>query len=993
MGSDRARISYDSSRGYRSVVTQQGRVTLEADVNEQAMIAGESLRKETIDVVGNAGTPDNGYQVSIDAKNNVTIGPGTMYLGGWRLHLGKAVNIASQPDWLDIPALSTPKGNVVVALLATEQSISATEDQALLEVALGGPDTAARTRLMQHFVEIPTSASQCPAALKDITESLDKMGLELNSKTLALDFDATLQVSFYPPTAPTDPCCPPAQGGYLGSDNQLVEVTVSAFQGRSGTLLWGWNNASFLYRATRLSDTVLQLATQPIDAAHTPQPGQVVEVLKTTMVLGNAADDNYIAAPQGMVITLGSGTVYDPTTQQLTCPSGTVLPTDPNMLFVRLWQGQVPFTSGGAAQLDNSSGLQVTVTLSALPTGMLAARPFWSFAVRPNTPQQVYPARYLQAGQSPEGPRQWLCDLAVLTPNAAPGLVEPDCRNFFQPLIDLGTCDCCELSLNPTDNWLGKLNDALATDVTAISICLQPGTFTVTSKITFSKKIVKIIGAGVGSALIGNSLEAVLEFDQCQSVVLSDVSVAAQASGYLPTTGMRNLQGAVTFRDCANVDIERVWLSCANNDYRSASCLYVYNTPPAVGASTRAAALLAAMTNVRVLNSQFSVGNSQVGILLVNAGRAQVEGNLIITPQAPLGYKLKDLASHPFVESGMQKLLVHQMSIVDTAAAQKSAKKKAASKKRSQTKPGEATPAVPSESVAAEKPAPKSGESAAASTDAATPAATDASTRAITTIPMVLPKINLGALGLSHINATFGTVQLQFVTSSKLTNAWSDALKKAGLNASSGVGAVHLAVKNIAASITRKTDTVAPAFRNYVQALLPQLYSTSSQGIVVGGHFATDIRIMNNTVQGTVQGIHVGLSDMKANPPLTDQKAAQVQICGNSVSIRLTPQNSLERHGIYLSGANSAIVSDNNVELTRTEDASQQISGMEIEGALGSRILIERNYVDGFTYGIVAAPKSASTTNSPVLWKAADNWSSSKNVIPATFVQVNNVQA
>ena len=36
MGSDRARISFDHSRGYRSVVAQQGRVTLEADVNEQA---------------------------------------------------------------------------------------------------------------------------------------------------------------------------------------------------------------------------------------------------------------------------------------------------------------------------------------------------------------------------------------------------------------------------------------------------------------------------------------------------------------------------------------------------------------------------------------------------------------------------------------------------------------------------------------------------------------------------------------------------------------------------------------------------------------------------------------------------------------------------------------------------------------------------------------------------------------------------------------------
>jgi hypothetical protein len=198
-------------------------------------------------------------------------------------------------------------------------------------------------------------------------------------------------------------------------------------------------------------------------------------------------------------------------------------------------------------------------------------------------------------------------------------------------------------------------------------------------------------------------------------------------------------------------------------------------------------------------------------------------------------------------------------------------------------------------------------------------------------------------------------------------------------------------VRNIAASITRKTEAVAPAFRNYVQALLPQLFSTSSQGIVVGGNFATDIRIMNNTVQGTVQGIHVGLSNMKASPPLTDLHPDQVQICGNSVTVRVTPQTTLDRHGIYLSGVHSAIVSDNNVSLFRTEEASEDISALEVVGALGPRILIERNFLDGFSLGIVIFPNSASVAPGTALWKTADNWSSTKNIIPTTFVETNNV--
>ena len=88
--------------------------------------------------------------------------------------------------------------------------------------------------------------------LKDLgTKLLKPLGLALNPDTFALDFNAALEVSFYPPAGPVDPCCPPAQGGYLGSDNQLIRVTVTDYEPTThqGTLLWGWNNASFLHRA------------------------------------------------------------------------------------------------------------------------------------------------------------------------------------------------------------------------------------------------------------------------------------------------------------------------------------------------------------------------------------------------------------------------------------------------------------------------------------------------------------------------------------------------------------------------------------------------------------------------------------------------------------------------------------------------------------------------------------------------------------------------
>ena len=1005
MGSARARISFDPSRDYRSVVAQQGRVTLEADVNEQASIAGEALRLETIDIIGPAGTPDNGYEVSYSG-GTLVVGKGTMYLGGWRLALTAQVPLNQQPDWLDRPQVPTQIPELI-ALLVTEQFVSPTEDQALREVALGGPDTAARTRLMQHFLELPTHQHNCAGAAKDLDELLHQNGFTFHPKSGELTWNAKLKVSFYPPATPQDPCCPPAQGGYLGADNQLVQVTVTSYDpaSRTGTLLWGWNNASFLYRATVVNPggdpPILKLGQTPVDAEHSPQPGQVVEVLRTTAVLGNAADKNYIAAPQGVVVTLGSGTVFDPATNQLTLPSGTAVPSEPNSLFVRLWQAEVPFTAGTPAQLDTVSGLAVTVTLTALPTGQFLSRPFWQFAVRPNTPQQVYPQRYIENGSAPDGPRHWICDLAVVIRESGAQGAIVDCRKKFVPITEIEeNCACCELALDPTQDWQSALAQALASDALAISVCFQPGQYEVTEKITVSDKSIKMRGAGQGTVILGGNLEVVLEFDDCRSVTLSDLSVFAGTAGYSNNPATAGLQGAVTVRNCSQVDIERVSLTCVDADIRSASCLAVYNPPP----PSPDQPAIPLQYNVRVLNSQFTPGHSQVGILLVNADRAQVEGNRVSTAQGKRNIKFTELSKHPAILSRLEKQLVQGLTIVDTAPPT-TKKGRARLRKKQKTEAALTAPKSPQLAVNAPAVAP-AHETAAqpAGAPAAAPAETTSATPAPATaggaaeLVKTAPRLNLGSLGLAHVTATFGTVKLQFISSDKLGNAWSDALRSAGLTASSGVGGVHKAVKKITHAILNAPETVAPAFRNYVTGLLPLLYSTSSQGIVVAGDGANDIRILNNTIIGTAQGVHVGLSNgkTKAGQHLASHR---VQICGNTINVRVTPETTGDRHGIFLGSVFSGTINDNELELTRITSGDQKyylVAGqttyaIKVAGDFGPQMLLERNCMIDFDRGIVTLPRLALAGRGH-LWKAADNASPSGNIISESFIRVDNIR-
>jgi hypothetical protein len=515
MASDRARISYDPTRAYRGVIAQQGRVTLEADLNEESTIGRETLRLETIDIIGPAGTPDNGYKVTgALSVAKVTVGVGTYYLGGWRLTLDAPVALGQQPDWLDAPPLPDTK-NALVALLVTEQSVSAVEDQALREVALGGPDTGARHRLIQQFPLIPVDGDTCETAAAILAKQLAAQGITIDPASCELLSDARLSVGFVPDPAPADPCTPAAAGGYLGADNQLIRVTVIAYDGKknAGKLLWGRNNASFLYRATTASatPTLLTLQGAPIDQEHAPQLGQAVEILRSRVELKDGSftpadikDRNFVAADAGFVTTVAVAYDFDDGTLTLADALPAEYVNDPNPLFLRLWDAIVPFNDGVPKALDTSSGVTVTISMTALPTGFVA-RPFWRFAVRPDTPAQVYPVRYHEAPQPPDGARQWLGDLAVIGPAAARQIgVLADCRPTFDPLTK-DRCGCCGLTLDPAGvdarGGLQAVVDSLAGGPAVLT--LKPGNYVLQRPLllTGDHKRLVIEGCGFSSTI------------------------------------------------------------------------------------------------------------------------------------------------------------------------------------------------------------------------------------------------------------------------------------------------------------------------------------------------------------------------------------------------------------------------------------------------------------------------------------------------------------
>lgn len=510
MSSDRTRISYDPQQQYHGVIAQQGRVTLEADWNEAQQIINEEIRQQALDFVGACGTPDNGYEVQNSGNSSdFTVSAGTMYVGGMRAFLPEKIQYSQQQDWLDHqgdPNWVNIKDIQVdlpefIYLYLREQEISAVEDSALREVALGGPDTTQRLRLIQHIVRRKVEAESCNTALEQAQQHWESQGLQFDSQTMRLVSSATLQVSFTDTSANTDPCTPEGRTGYLGADNQLIRVQIAGFDvsKKQYKLIWGFDNASFLYQVDKVKDQTLKLRSQPVDELHQPCAGQVVEVLRSAAQLNNG---QYIASATGFVTKLNQNFAYNPDNKEIiltaNLPDEYLDSTHTPQLFVRIWEEEISFNYPPNSNADvvlklGNTGLQIT--LKTPNNQPFHIGDYWQIAVRPTVSNSVYPQRYLDAPQPPDGPRLWVCPLALIkwiknTNNASTFTFElvSDCRNHFDNLVELtrrkAVSSCCTINVKPEDinreNTLQSIIDKSYQYARSVTICLMPGEYQLT---------------------------------------------------------------------------------------------------------------------------------------------------------------------------------------------------------------------------------------------------------------------------------------------------------------------------------------------------------------------------------------------------------------------------------------------------------------------------------------------------------------------------------
>ena len=297
MKADVSRNTFVREKHFSGVVMQQGRVSVDADFNEQQAITRYREETEARDVIGRCGSPldppdytdGSGFEIEVSpaTPNTFTIGAGRYYVDGLLCENESTVGFLDQVTApLEYPAAQAvldTLGDAAVGLVYIDvwrRLITRLEDASIHEVALGEADTTTRAKTSWQVKVLPLPSVDVGANQTQIDNLIDLidaaggdadpaaalaevrslLGPAVSCGADYREWDAltqpnlgTLSATTGLPAPTPDPCLPPPTAGYRRLENQLyrVEIHEGNVAGGNVTFKWSRENASV---ATRILD-------------------------------------------------------------------------------------------------------------------------------------------------------------------------------------------------------------------------------------------------------------------------------------------------------------------------------------------------------------------------------------------------------------------------------------------------------------------------------------------------------------------------------------------------------------------------------------------------------------------------------------------------------------------------------------------------------------------------------------------------------------------
>lgn len=270
MSGDYSRSTFSAANHYSGVRMQQGSVHVDADWNEQVDITRHQIVTPLGDLLGNlavSGDPADpahagfalaiaqapqpaGGQSTRSQAPDLSIGQGRGYVNGVLCENDQVCLYTTQPDYPGAAAqrnalLEAGYTNFIVYLDVWQRHVTALETPAIADSALGGANTAARTRTVWQVKLLPIGSvpPKDGPPLADAPEWTTLLAGERRRGQLAAQ----------------------QANGTIIRDNQLYRVEVHAVQGSKVAFKWSRENGSVAYAAQ--SVTLLPTPSAPQPAA------------------------------------------------------------------------------------------------------------------------------------------------------------------------------------------------------------------------------------------------------------------------------------------------------------------------------------------------------------------------------------------------------------------------------------------------------------------------------------------------------------------------------------------------------------------------------------------------------------------------------------------------------------------------------------------------------------------------------------------------------
>jgi hypothetical protein len=403
MYGDFSRLTFNRAKSYTAAWSQQGRMQLDADFNEQTAILLDWMRTLATDFMGPAGgsTETAGFEVTVDGSGELTLSDGHYYVAGIRCEIptpgtdGNPALPTYNPEHLGIPSA----GTYLVCLTVWERSVSGLQDPTLLEPALGPttPDTTVRSQVVW-----------APVVLSD-----PKIWTDSTDTKVDYEYVDSLFLKMNNPNQPTLKATPIE--GYSGLENQLYRIEIHRGNAdnpkATPTFKWSRDNGSVEFGIDQTAQAN-ESGSNVIHLAGAGLPGRPkLEVLDCVEVI----DSSWVPfGPPGRLYTVVKG--VDPVENTVTLDHAVETPGTPVLL--RRWDS-VPIDGDGTAVPDDGFPEEIedgiTVMFDASAGATYQRGDFWLIPARAAT-GRIYGPTTDENGAPPYGPQRHYAPLAQVNP-------------------------------------------------------------------------------------------------------------------------------------------------------------------------------------------------------------------------------------------------------------------------------------------------------------------------------------------------------------------------------------------------------------------------------------------------------------------------------------------------------------------------------------------------------------------------------------------------